>query len=299
MEPYYQAISRLPGFVHQSLCSVPSHLADQVQEIRLRTGRPVVFTTKEGILPAVEWTTAHSIPPLTHPQVKQCFYELCDRSVHTHQQQLAQGFFTIPGGHRVGVAGSFCWAQDEIKGIQSITSLNIRVARIIQIPLPNALKSQLQQPFRGMLLIGPPGSGKTTLLRSLVSHLCARGKRVCVVDEREEIWPCSEEGFQYLPPLHCDVLSGVQKNRGIQNALRSMGPDIIVCDEIAGHSEWQQIKAACSGGIEFLCTIHGTSVQDAEQRLECGKGELSHYFGLCVLLPREMARGRIQEVVCL
>ena len=49
-----------------------------------------------------------------------------------------------------------------------------------------------------------------------------------------EIWPCGPAGFAAPVPMHCDVLSGCDKREGILSALRSLGPQVILCDEAGG-----------------------------------------------------------------
>ena len=71
----------------------------------------------------------------------------------------------------------------------------------------------------------------------------------------------------------CDVLNGYTKSKGIIQALRSMAPDVIVCDEIgtdedcaAISSAGEQVGSALSGaavntGVKIIAAIHLDSTE--------------------------------------
>lgn len=203
---------------------------------------------------------------MTHTELQQCFYALCGNSVHSYQQEIAQGFFTLPGGHRVGVAGiASLDLQGNIQGMRTITSLNLRVARRVNPSLPPCLAEALQA-GGGLLLVGPPGSGKTTLLRSIASTLSAQCRSVVMVDERSELMPCTQQGFVFAPPMHCDVLSSVPKAQGILMALRSLSPQVILCDEIGGMEDVAALEQGLYSGVEFVASIHGSDLAGLQAR---------------------------------
>ena len=49
-------------------------------------------------------------------------------SLYAYENELRQGFLTVEGGHRVGVAGKVIMEKDRVKNIQYISSVNIRVS---------------------------------------------------------------------------------------------------------------------------------------------------------------------------
>ncbi len=292
MDEYYTAIRRLPGFLRRPLEEVPPRQAQTVHEIHLRSGRPVVLTCADGqfCLPG------QGGPTLTHAQLQECFYSLCDHSVHSYEQQLARGFITLPGGHRVGVAGLFHLQGQAMMGLSAVTSLNIRVARTVTSELPASLRDHILGPFRGLVLVGPPGSGKTTLLRGVSALLSRAGKKVAVVDERMEIWPCGTSGFAAPVPLHCDVLSGCDKQEGILSALRSLGPQVILCDELGDAEDFSAVCAGSKGGVSFVCTVHGDAVEAVEQRFCATREQLAKSFSCIGLLAGASHPGVIKQV---
>ncbi len=53
-------------------------------------------------------------------------------SLYAAQEELRQGFFTVRGGHRIGVAGRTVLNQREVGVLKSISSLNVRVAHEVK-----------------------------------------------------------------------------------------------------------------------------------------------------------------------
>lgn len=301
MDEYTSAISRLPPFLKQPLTELKLEKMAEIQEIHLRSDRPVMVTRWDG-----QWDIARLLQKepgsirTSHGQLKECFYALCANSLHSYERQLAQGFFTLPGGHRVGVGGILQCENGALRGFRSVTSLNIRIARSILCSIPLPLKRHLESPeFRGMVLIGPPGSGKTTLLRTLSNLLSDEGKKVAVVDERMEIWPCGPFGFAGNVPLNCDVLSGFPKQEGIEKALRCLGPDVILCDELGSAEDLDAVRRGAAAGVCAVCTLHGNEMEAPCLRFQKSREELGRLFSSLVLLGQEPHPGVIREVCLL
>ena len=298
MDEYYSAIQRLPALVRDALAQLPPVFAAQVDEIRLRSERPIVFSTSNGpvLAPNLLPKCADALQ-LSARGLQECFYSLCEKSVHSYENQLSQGFFTIPGGHRVGVAGVCHTAENGRNSFQIITSLNLRVARMLFVPLPPLLQNSLVDSYRGIILAGAPGSGKTTLLRSIIKTASDQGKKVTVVDERQELWPCDSRGNTHQIPLNCDVLSNCSKAIGIEMAVRCLGPQIIACDELGSHEEFRQAERGIQSGVGFICSVHAVSMDELEARLERSRAKLRAVFSLCAFLEGPQKPGCIREVV--
>lgn len=68
---------------------------------------------------------------VTTEEILTCMQNICENSIYSYQNQIACGFITINGGHRVGISGSCVMEQEQVKNINYIYSLNIRIAKEI------------------------------------------------------------------------------------------------------------------------------------------------------------------------
>ena len=174
MDEYQQAVQALPPFLSGPLARVGPQTAQQVHEVRLRAECPVWMNLSgrlcpAGQLPGCPEELARLRP--TRDQLEEALYTLCGKSVHTHQAELAQGYLTLPGGHRVGVGGRYLDHPEEGVVLQEVYSLDLRIARAKKAVLPPRLETLLAGHFTGLLVAGEPDSGKTTLLRAMAAFL--------------------------------------------------------------------------------------------------------------------------------
>ena len=106
---------------------IREHAVDisMLQEIRLRTAQPVmiVYGGEEKILPDIR--QPHIV---TRDEMRETMDYISHYSLYAYSNELKQGFVTIEGGHRVGVAGKVITEQDKVKNIQYISSVNIRIS---------------------------------------------------------------------------------------------------------------------------------------------------------------------------
>ena len=149
-----QALQILPREVAQALDGLN---AAQVEEIRLRCGQ-VPSILRRGVeqsLPHCERTPQQ--------ELQRTLLAASAQSQYAVQEQLREGFLSVPGGVRIGICGSAVVQDGRVTGIREISSLCIRIPHEIRHP-PEQLLPLLSA---SCLLAGRPGSGKTTLLRCL------------------------------------------------------------------------------------------------------------------------------------
>ncbi len=172
--------------------------ADRLQEIRLRAEAPITvlidnkewFVTQNGELMDRQPVGAESRPE----ELEAVLTYLCQYSLYAFADEIRQGFLTIQGGHRVGVAGQVILGEENrIRNMKYIRYLNIRIAHELK-GVADPVMSYLYEKSQVLntLLISPPGCGKTTMLRDIIRQISdgteyGRGVNVSVVDERSEI----------------------------------------------------------------------------------------------------------------
>lgn len=132
VEDRKQEIMRiLPGEIRQKVQSLSIDW-EGLQEIRLRVGKPVIlrYRQKEYFLARRGGMVreARQAVCVEREQLKESMEYMSNYSRYAYEQEIKQGFLTIRGGHRVGLAGRIIQDQQHIKGMQYISCLNIRLA---------------------------------------------------------------------------------------------------------------------------------------------------------------------------
>jgi stage III sporulation protein AA len=254
-----------------------------VEEIRLRAGREASLTVGgENIMTSVVLTGEELTAILIH---------LCGGSLYAFDQTIREGYVTLQGGIRVGVAGRAVCEEGKIIGVREITSLCIRLPHIHRAVggeichLLRRLNCGETAP-RGILIYAPPGEGKTTLLRGVVVGLAGgEGQpplRTVVVDTRGEL------GFDTVGRGLClDVLRGYPRARGVEIATRTMSAQVILCDEIGDTEEAMSLISTHHGGVPLVATAHGGTVDELLRRTGLRLLHEAGLFGAYVGIRRD------------
>lgn len=250
-----------------------------VAEIRIRAGRPAVCVNIFGEMKICS-------EPFSMKEIEEHFAEICRYSVHSFQEDIACGFITLDGGHRVGICGTAVKENGRIAFIKDISGLNIRFAHQITGCSDEIYDRFFAKGLCSLLIAGKPLSGKTTILRDLARKLGER-HRVTVIDSRNEI-SASVRGMPSLDVgLNTDVLCGCGKSEGIMLALRSMSPEVIICDEIA--RDEAAVEQALFCGVKIIASAHSSGLKELDSRFN---GRLPRLFNASVVIGE---RGRIIE----
>ena len=231
--------------------SVDKQGRERLQELCLRVGAPPQLRLGDGV--------ASIYGVVSRDDLLFCI-NMASRYSPWTASTAAQCYITAKGGHRLGICGQAIIDNGIMMGIRDPTSICIRVARDFQ-----GISGNLQKVTGPTLIIGKPGSGKTTLLRDLI-RCRSKWEKICVVDERQELFPLDRSGFLFDPGIQTDVLSGAGKYHGIQAVLRSMGPECIAVDEITQYEDCEALVKAAWCGVKLLATAHAASREDLLRR---------------------------------
>lgn len=269
----------LPRHWRDACQSIPLNMQEELIELRLRVGAPfgLVFRGRKQrwLGPQGPVADASRVPTFSRNDGEQLLQAISDSSVYALEEQLRQGFMTLPGGHRVGFCGEAVMGSHGPRTVKHVGSFMIRVARSVagcgKRVLPHIVDGRGY--LRSTLIVSPPGCGKTTLLRDLIRCLSSgsfrddrTGLHVGVVDERSEIAATYKGVPSHDLGPRVDVMDNAPKSFGIMQLLRSMAPDVIATDEIGRPADAEAIREALHGGVAVLATAHGSSLEDVARR---------------------------------
>ena len=250
---FQEVISNLPEFLQKILNSAPKEVKNNATEIKLRAGRQIRICFLNSFFCFENKLSAESI--------HECFKAICGYSVHSHIQEISQGFLTLKGGHRAGISATAIHENGSISNLKEISSINLRIARNAQ-NVCNPILNHVND--GGILIIGPPASGKTTILKNLAKKL-SEFNSVSIIDSRGEIAAClnsipqNDVGFS-------DVFSFWNRKNGIEAAIKTMNPKFIICDEIGNETDLAAAENCACSGVNLIATAHGSSLNSLNQR---------------------------------
>ncbi len=299
-----QAIHLLPQEMRVLLERLPFEVQQQLEEIRIREGRPLEIGYKgKSEFVAADGTIAWTAKEAYLVQSEQCrklLEKLTNYSLYAMDEELRRGYITVAGGHRVGLAGRTVLESGYVKGIRDIGAFNIRIAKEL-IGSSRGLLPKLLDPQRrnlhSVLIIAPPQQGKTTLIRDISRVVSSgdwpmpqcmgwQGRKVGIVDERSEIAACVKGVPAFNVGPRTDVMDACPKAEGMMMLIRSMSPELIAVDEIGRIEDAEAISEAGHSGIKVAATAHAFNFDDALSRPVLRRLMQEKAFELVVQLRR-------------
>lgn len=253
---------------------------------------------------------------VTQGQLKETVEYMGNFSLYAAEEELRQGFLTIQGGHRVGVAGKTLVQGQDIRLMKFISFINVRVAHEVlgcAEKIMDYLYSDNNGEFLNTLIISPPRCGKTTLLRDVIRQVSSGrwgrdtgagggeikkerwipGMSVGVVDERSELGACYQGVPQNDLGPRTDVLDCCPKSQGMMMLVRTMAPRVIAVDEIGGRPDVEAIEYVRNCGCSLAATVHGSSLEDLRQKPALKELLFQKTFERLILLSREGGAGHV------
>lgn len=273
---------------------------DYLQEIRLRTGKPLLMIYRGDELITGPGRGGPYI--VTKEDIREMVGYISNYSLYAYEQEMKQGFITIEGGHRVGMTGQAIIEDGKVKNIKYISSVNLRIAHEVlgcadEIFPYVALNRKLCH----TLIISPPRCGKTTLLRDMIRQISdgnawVRGMSVGVVDERSEIGGCYMGVAQNHLGMRTDVLDCCPKAEGMIMLIRSMSPEVVAVDEIGAAEDVHAVEYAMHCGCKLLASIHGASMEEIRKKPLLGRLVQEKRFERYIVLGSRIHPGQIEGI---
>lgn len=288
------------------LCKKVKIYTKEVQEIRIRVNKPVMvfmknkecFITKDGEI-TYRQELAYKIEKT---EIEDILNHICNHSMYAFEEEIKQGFLTVKGGHRIGLAGEIILENNAIKNMKYITFMNIRISHEIKNVADKVMSFLYEDSnFLNGMIISPPGCGKTTLLRDIIRQASngnkyGRGVTVGVVDERSEIGGC----FMGIPQndigLRTDLLDNCPKVEGMMLLIRGMAPRIIAVDELGSKEDINALETILQCGCKVIATVHGTSIEDVKGKPYLNQVIQSKIFDRYIVLNQIGNVGNIEGI---
>lgn len=269
---------------------------EHIYEIRIKAESPILIYSKYGE------NIINYCP--TREELKNMMQKISNYSLYAYEEDIRQGFITIKGGHRIGIAGECVMENGKVKTIRNISSVNIRIANEI-IGCSDKILPYIISKNRvyNTIIISPPKCGKTTILRDItrnisngVESLHLYGKKVTVIDERSEIGACHFGIPQNDLGMRTDILDNCLKREGMIMAIRSLSPEVLICDEIGTKGDIEALMMAFNSGVNIIVTIHGFTIEDLYKRLVFKELLDNKILERAVILSSRNGVGTIEDV---
>ncbi len=309
--PHRQLEQYLCPEIRKILQLVPNTFKSLMEEIRLRVNRPLMllgdgkeyFVTEQGELVG----SSQRGMIATRKNIDNTLQFISNYSLYAIEEELKQGYITVPGGHRVGIVGRIILdGNGSVKTMKDFSGLNLRISR----EKKGVANSVIRYLIKGAsdcyntLIISPPQCGKTTLLRDIIRSISDgipklgfTGMKMGVVDERSEIGGSFQGEPQNDLGIRTDLLDGCPKAYGMMMLIRSMSPQVIATDEIGRREDVHALHEALMAGTRVITTVHGQSLADIESKPVIGELVKSKIFHRIILLSNEKGVGTIETVL--
>ena len=295
-----QILNVLPGTVRRQVEREELRY-DLLQEIRLRVGQPLILIYRgEERIPGQKRGRPYQV---TREDIREMLEYVSNYSLYAYEEEMRQGFITIEGGHRIGMAGQAIMEEGKVKNLRYISSVNVRLSHeVLGCADPVFPHITANKRLFHTLIVSPPRLRQDHPSK----RYCAAGFRggtnmseACrwgVVDERSEIGGCYQGVAQNHLGMRTDILDACPKAEGMLMLIRSMGPQVIAVDEIGTGEDVHAIEYAMHCGCKMLVTVHGESMEELKKKPLFGEMIAKKRFERYIVLGRKTRVGEVKGV---
>lgn len=281
---------------------------DKLQEVRLRINAPItlVYDNQEYFMTAQSRFVKEAREAffVNKNELRETMEYISNYSLYAFEEEIRQGFITIQGGHRVGIAGKAILDGEKVKSIKHISFINVRLSHQVKGCATKVLPylyDDKNQDLYHTLIISPPRCGKTTILRDIIRQVSDGteqfpGMSVGVVDERSEIGACYMGIPQNELGMRTDILDCCPKAIGMMMLIRSMSPRVIAVDEIGSKDDLEAMEYVLNCGCKLIATVHGSSLEDIKNKPVLKHLLNAKLFERYILLSNRNQVGTLEEI---
>lgn len=232
---------------------------DKIYEIRIRANKPV-YVNYCGTYVKAKYQNENIV--IDYENLQNIVFQACNNSIYAYNDNIKSGFIALENGVRIGLSGKCVVENGVIKTIKNFTSVCIRIPnQIFNCGLAVYNATQLNK-LSSVFVIAPSGVGKTTLLRDLIRLISIKQqKNILVIDEN-----CELQGENFDLGDSVDVITNCDKNFGFYNAIKTMCPNMVVCDELISEKDVNGVMFASLSGAKILCSAHGQDIRDLKTK---------------------------------
>lgn len=297
----------LPVTLRERLLALPGETMECLEEIRIGQGRPLMlysggcgfFLKRNGMLAD---TCGEDAVLISSQEMRQILDMVSEHSLYAMEDELRNGFISLRGGCRVGIAGRAVLENGRIRTFKHINAFNFRIAR----PICGAADKVMPYVRKGSrichtLVLSPPQMGKTTLIRDMVRQISngcgdTPGRKVGLIDERSEIAGMHLGAPSFDIGVRTDVLDACPKAAGIILMIRSMSPQVVVTDEIGRPEDVEAIGEALNTGVDVIVTAHARTLEEALKRPILLRALKKDIFERILVLGDSLGVGTLERV---
>ncbi len=291
-----------PETIRKLFSTLDNDRLDKLSEIRIVHGSPliVIFENQRFYLGSCGLSkSTNNLYTITVDDIKAIVELVTKSSIYIYEKYITKGFITLPGGHRVGLAGNCIVNDDKLCGVKEFNSLVFRISHEI-VGASEIFFDDIfcRGQVKNTVIISPPGCGKTTVLRDLARSFNDYNKVkkiiICaLIDERYELAAVYNGKSTMDIGANNFTISGCKKSVAIPIVVRSMSPDIIIADEMCTYDDFEAAFFAKQSGCKIIASVHGLN-ETVNELVNSGHKNI---FDKSVVLSNRNGPGTVEKIL--